>query len=154
MKQTNWNGKDVLLVEVPDKCKTVKMGATCPACNSVGMYNCAHPEECGGHHPAIKCYSEDNLFINSISITIGNWQFAFASPLSPTEEEAGKWVDQPFNGKYYEYLKQGMIRGAAFSQSNCLLTATESLHSRIRSEGFEQPGRVVILTKTQTNEKV
>ena len=152
IKQTNWNGKDVLLVEVPDKCKTVKMGATCPACNSVGMYNCAHPEECGGHHPAIKCYSEDNLFINSISITIGNWQFAFASPLSPTEEEAREWVGwHRIDGNVvYRDYENDDIDDYSFDCN----TPIESLHSRIRSEGFEQPGRVVILTKTQTNEKV
>lgn len=137
MKQTTWDGKDVLLVEVPEGALEL-----CVLNNPVG-FDCPILEFWVG---AIGVHEKE------IELPKGNWQFAFASPLSPTEEEAREWVGwHRIDGNVvYRDYENDDIDDYSFDCN----TPIESLHSRIRSEGFEQPGRVVILTKTQTNEKV
>ena len=118
MKQVNLNGKEVLLVELPE-------GAVNPTIIQSHSYF---------YSPRIE------HSIGGIDLpTDDDWHFAFASPLSPTEDEASFFVsiERGFTTWYFDYI------------TTCYASpsAIESLHSRIRSEGFEQPERVVLLTK-------
>ena len=62
--------------------------------------------------------------------------------LSPTEQEPGEWVDSfPYLDIYKDYT--ALENGYEYNLDN----AIESLHSRIKSEGFTHPERVVLLTK-------
>ena len=127
MKQLNWNGKDVLLVEVPEGGKGVLIEP-----NNGRLW--------------IRTFDITGGTINVKLLKHGNWQLAFASPLSPTEEEAREFV-----GRTYHGLETLYINYMTNQRWYILKDVIKSLKSRIRSEGFEQPERVVILTKTQTN---
>lgn len=119
-KQTNWNGKEVLLVEVPEDCiKPVIIGRR-------DVDNLA-----------------DEEWMPFETLPEGDWQFAFASPLSPTEEEAREWVGFMELAGLIGYLDYSYENDYRFP----LMSPIESLHSRIRSEGFEHTERVVILIK-------
>ena len=133
MKQVNWNGKDVLLVEVPSgvEIKKSKNGSLLYSFDkgrkwyAYGWYKFGSPED-----------------------ILSEFDFAFASPLSPTEEEASNLVedvsDEVMTG--VERINDTFYRNyidSNFAHDNSI----ESLHSRIRSEGFEQPERVVVLIK-------
>lgn len=119
MKQTNWDGREVLLVEVPENTTDFIID------------------------DGDLCFIVYDLAYDSIKLPECNWQPAFADPLSPTEEEAGEWVDgyelwaadKVYNN--YDFENDGV---AYFT------TRVESLHSRIRSEGFD-PNRTVLLIK-------
>ena len=121
MKQTNWDGKEMLLVEVPE-----------------GAY-CIDVKRSYGKWMLEYFFDGDDFACNVLP---GYWQFAFASPLSPTEQEAGEWVDSfPYLDIYKDYT--ALENGYEYNLDN----AIESLHSRIKSEGFTHPERVVLLTK-------
>ena len=138
MKQVNWDGKELLLVEVPE-------GFWAFHINNRGDIE-AYPEDGGGGTKPIAWhfYKHD--------MPDGDWQFAFADPIHPAEQEAEKWVFQSKIRKFKDYThvdKEGLDEFGLF---NALLemskkTATDSLHSRIRSEGFQHPERVVVLSK-------
>lgn len=131
MKQCNW-GRDVLLVEVPDDATVV--------IPSWGKRHRIQYQYWTGESMRGKI-KRFNIFLPP-----GNWQFAFPEPLNPTEQEAAEWVErQRGSGYFREYSMSGSslnLYGDYY-----LSTALESLHSRIRSEGFIHPERVVQLIK-------
>ena len=127
MKQTTWNGKEVLLVELPE-------GAVNPTIIQSHSYF---------YSPRIE------HSIGGIDLpTDDDWHFAFASPLSPTEEEAGEWVEKfmiaPHGVDGWPPVKAYKTYGAICQP---VANPVTSLYSRIRSEGFQYPERVVLLTK-------
>lgn len=124
MRQTNWDGKEVLLVEVPERGENLTINGT-----DFGYQLLNHSIENGAY------WNE--------GLPPGDWQFAFASPLSPTEEEAGEWVASIF---YYLVLYRNYM-AIEDGQEYELYNAIDCLHSRIKSEGFPHPERVVLLTK-------
>lgn len=73
----------------------------------------------------------------------GNWSFVFASPLSPTEEEASEWVDNRHPHYGYRDYEESEFDINGWLRSTSIL----SLQSRIRSEGFADPSRVIVLVK-------
>jgi len=119
-------------VEVPE-------GFWCYHINKRGDIE-AYPEDGGGGTKSIAW-----LFYK-FNMPEGDWQFAFASPLSPTEEEAAKYVGwAPTDPKLYREYKKDDADSDYYDFT--FRTANESLHSRIKSEGFPHPERVVLLTK-------
>ena len=127
MKQTTWNGKEVLLVELPE-----------------GAY-CIDVKRIYGKWKLQYFFNGDNF--NCIVLP-GKWQFAFADPLSPTEEEAGEWVEKfmiaPHGVDGWPPVKAYKTYGAICQP---VANPVTSLYSRIRSEGFQYPERVVVLRK-------
>ena len=96
------------------------------------------------------CYwfqeQSEGVWLSPVKLPDGDWQFAFASPLSPTEEEAAKYVGwAPTDPKLYREYKKDDADSDYYDFT--FRTANESLHSRIKSEGFPHPERVVLLTK-------
>lgn len=127
MKQTNWDGKEVLLAQVAGVVKSLTINDT-----DFGYQLLNHVIENGAD------WNE--------RLPPGYWQFAFASPLSPTEEEAAKYVGwAPTDPKLYREYKKDDADSDYYDFT--FRTANESLHSRIKSEGFPHPERVVLLTK-------
>lgn len=125
MKQTNWDGKEVLLVEVPEG--AVKLVLT---------------------QDSLRWKLDPSKFWWDLKIIpASNWQFAFASPLSPTEEEAGEWVEATERPDFDNNCKMVVAGHPDYNGSGLYDTTIESLHSRIKSEGFPHPERVVLLTK-------
>lgn len=106
------------------------------------------------------CYwfqeQSEGVWLSPVKLPDGDWQFAFASPLSPTEIEAEEWVQKESRIEVVDYNAGG---GGRITITSCKdyealengyeydLDAIESLHSRIKSEGFPHPERVVLLTK-------
>lgn len=137
IRQTNWDGRDVLLVEVQNP--NFQLYGN-------GTHNTPHWIRYVEMTAIGKFKNVD------IHLPKGNWSFAFANPLHPTEAEAREWVFESNIRRFKDYThadKDGLDEVGLF---NALLemskkTAIESLHSRIRSEGFQHPERVVMLIK-------
>ncbi len=140
MKQTNWDGKEVLLVEVPE------------GVNSLSVNGCYIELQ---FLPEVEADPLANYYLEN-KLPPGDWQFAFASPLYPTEIEAGEWVEKESRIEVVDHDAGG---GGRITITSCKdyealengyeydLDTIESLHSRIKSEGFPHPERVVLLTK-------
>lgn len=114
MKEITLNGSRLLLVEVPEG-KVIICGID----KGDALYSLE-----------VIVNNEEDFYL----FPPGDWDFLFASPLRPTEEEAAGVVEYYGNGMYRDYDLPRLFGYKTL--------ATDSWESFVTSHGFT-PGRVV-----------
>lgn len=82
----------------------------------------------------------------SIPLPHGNWQL-IGQVKDLTEEQKAGIVDNPFNDKYFKYVKDGVLRNASFDSVYTCKDVSESFSSLCEKEGI---GRGWVILKQLT----